>query len=747
MIRKMTAFISRYLFIGVFFLSRNLFAGDVTIIDSKHYSKVFGEVRNFRVFLPPGYYENPQKKYPVIYFYHGWSQRYFGSGPDSYNHFEKGDDNNGDNIAGFVAGHDVIVVKADGYNRSTGEDYYLRPYNIGPVETYRQFPVYFPELVSFIDASYHTIADRGHRAISGLSMGGFMSFWIGGKYPHLISAIGNFCGSPEFVVGPKDFPSEYRHIDMYKNYAGMNVRLNYGNEDFIRFYHRDLNKIWTQVLDNYEYKIYPAAHSTCGMGEMFSFLMRSFDNPPPNPVKWSHIDVYPEFSVWDYEVATDRDVTGFTILENVDSRGFRCSVRDHLPDGGLLPFVRVSVTTPPLYEMNAEYVINDIDLRTNKAGSYEMKSDEKGRLKISLNGSSHELGINKAADKANLSVASFEAGKENIAEGNKDVTLKISIINKGGKQGEGIKAVLSATNSSASVIKGETDFGTIDVNKTGESKSQLTFHVNSDTIEIEKFRLTISDRFRSEWIEYIEIPIFKKDLPAIKDFEIADGRVVTVAKAGKNEETIFLGKGNGDGSANPGESLVILVRDMGKLWRADLTCHSRFVNPDGINTRISDNWGSYDYVGGSAKYSVPLISSLCPPDQLIDFMAEYWLPDKPDHIIRKGRVTLKISGGDNTPPVMQWLRVTGDNVIQALITDGASVPDVKAKLILKVKPDNYLEFELRDDGSNGDLTASDNVFSFKVPEQRFGLYSVEVSATDLSGNLMVEKAPGIFVLH
>ncbi len=34
---------------------------DVGIIDSKHYSSVLGEIRNYRVFLPPGYFENPQK--------------------------------------------------------------------------------------------------------------------------------------------------------------------------------------------------------------------------------------------------------------------------------------------------------------------------------------------------------------------------------------------------------------------------------------------------------------------------------------------------------------------------------------------------------------------------------------------------------------------------------------------------------------------------------------------------------------
>jgi S-formylglutathione hydrolase FrmB len=747
MIKKTLIFVSRLLVVGMFLISSKIIAGDVTIIDSRHYSNVFGEIRNFRVFLPPGYYENPGKRYPVIYFYHGWSQRYFGSGPDPYNSYEKGNDNNGDNISNFVAGHEVIVVKTDGYNRSPGEDYYLRPYNIGPVETFRQYPIYFPELVSYIDASYRTIADRNHRAISGLSMGGFMSFWVGGKYPDLISAIGNFCGSPEFVVGPKDFPAEYRHIDMYKNYEGINVRLNYGNEDFIRFYHRDMNKIWTMVMDNYEFKIYPAAHSTCGMGEMFGFLMKSFENPPEKPLKWSHIDVYPEFSVWDYEVASDRDLSGFTILENVNIRGFRCSVRDHLPDGELFPFVSLSVITPPLYEVNTSYLINDFDLRNLKAIRYELKSDEKGRLKIAFNGSTHEIGINKAEDIPNISLISYTIDQMSVAECNKDVAVKLTLLNKGNKIGEEIKAVLSSTRNSASVLNDAADFGTIEVNKTSQSKSTMVFNVHSDSIEIEKFKLTITDRFKNEWVEFLEIPLVKKDLPELKEFEIADGRVVTVAKEGIKEETILLGRGNGDGKANPGESIVILAKENGKLWRTCLAGHNKYINANGINTRVSDNWSSYDNVGGSAKYSVSLISSDCPDNQVINFIAEYWLPDKPDHIIKKARVDLKVTGKDVTSPDLQWLRITGDNVIQAKIIDGSAIRNIKAKLILRTKPDSYLEFDLKDDGRNGDRAENDNLFSFKVPEQKFGLYNVEVIATDTFGNQMTKPAPGIFVLH
>jgi S-formylglutathione hydrolase FrmB len=85
------------------------------------------------------------------------------------------------------------------------------------VETSRQFPEYpeyFPELVDYIDSNYRTTADREHRATAGLSMGGFMSYWIGGKYPHLVSNASNFMGSSEFFVGPRGFDVEYRHDEM-----------------------------------------------------------------------------------------------------------------------------------------------------------------------------------------------------------------------------------------------------------------------------------------------------------------------------------------------------------------------------------------------------------------------------------------------------------------------------------------------------------------------------------------------------
>lgn len=742
----------RILIVSLFLLSAFSFhtnaqyAGDVTIIDSAHYSSVFGETRNYRIFLPPHYFDNPRKKYPVIYFMHGWSQRYFGDGGQAYAGFDKGDQNNGDNIVNFVSTHEVIVVKSDGYNRSPDEKYYLRPYNIGPVETYRQFPIYYPELIGYIDSHYNTIADREHRAISGLSMGGFMTWWIGGKYPHLFSAAGNFCGSPEFVVGPKDFPVEYRHIDMYKNYAGMNLRLHYGDKDFIRGYHQDMNRIWPHIMDNYEYKIYDAEHSTCGLGEMFGFFVKTFENPSTRPLKWDHIDVFPQFSVWDYTVSSDRNVPGFTILENVDKRGFRCSVREFLPDGELMPFVNLSITTAPIYEKNQSYYINDIDTRTLKTFQKTILSDNSGRLNILVNGNSHEIGINKKTDQPNICIASIHIENMSWAKHGKDVSISLKLLNKGISAGKNINAKLSSTKSSANVIKSESLFGNITVNEIQPGQNLFTFRVDADSIEIEKFKLTIRDENKNEWVEFFEVPI-KKDLPEIKVFEIADGRIFTVAKAGTDIETILLGSGNGDGIPNPGESIVILIKDQDKYWRTHLSFPDQYINPFGINTRMSDYWGSFDYVGGSAKYSIPLISSDCPENHAIEFFAEYWLPEYPYHIIKQGVIKINVKGKDKTAPKIKWVKINGDNILQARIYDGSKIQSVKAKLISKDDPTKTFEVELKDEGIDADKAEGDNVFSKKIPEQKFGFYRVVIEATDSFGNKIIEEASEEFLLH
>src|SRR5437016_1750841 len=281
---------------------------------------------------------------------HGYSERHNRPVQGEKNrNYDTGADYWGDTIGAYVSSHNVIVVKLDGYNPRKPKEDYVRPWNIGPVETERQFPYYFPELVAYIDSGYRTIADRNHRATAGLSMGGFMSFWVVGKYPHLISSASNFMGSSEFVVGTRGLDVEYRHDEMYGNYGGVRTRLVTGTKDFIQFYHRRMNAIWLFTAPDHQTQEYEFDHGTPRMASTLDFHMHAFANPLPRPAVWNHIDVYQFFDVWGWSVGSDRRTPGFTSLQNVSKSGFRCSVREWVPSGPVLPKVKLTIMTDRLY--------------------------------------------------------------------------------------------------------------------------------------------------------------------------------------------------------------------------------------------------------------------------------------------------------------------------------------------------------------------------------------------------------------
>ena len=75
--------------------------------DRTHQSQVFGEPRHYRIFLPPDYASSKQA-YPVIYYFHGHSDRH------TLEKYDNGADTT-PKIAAFVAAHPVIVVAVDGY--------------------------------------------------------------------------------------------------------------------------------------------------------------------------------------------------------------------------------------------------------------------------------------------------------------------------------------------------------------------------------------------------------------------------------------------------------------------------------------------------------------------------------------------------------------------------------------------------------------------------------------------------------
>lgn len=144
---------------------------DALIRDETHESRVFAETRYYRIFLPPDY-STSDKRFPLIYWFHGSGERYNQTPEGAAFNCDQGAEYNGDTIARFVGSHQVIVVKWDGHDPRKEGGRGSAFYNISPVGTDRQFPLYFPEFVAHIDGHYRTIPDREHRAVAVLSRGG-----------------------------------------------------------------------------------------------------------------------------------------------------------------------------------------------------------------------------------------------------------------------------------------------------------------------------------------------------------------------------------------------------------------------------------------------------------------------------------------------------------------------------------------------------------------------------------------------
>ena len=125
------------------------------------YSSTIGEA-GVAVYLPAGY-DLSKTTYPVLYLLHG-------SGDDETGWLTKGQ---AKSILDSLIAHQLcppmIVVMPNGYLEQTGK-YYPKESRLWMESTFEEN---FSQLIAWTEAHYRTIANKQHRAIAGLSMGGF----------------------------------------------------------------------------------------------------------------------------------------------------------------------------------------------------------------------------------------------------------------------------------------------------------------------------------------------------------------------------------------------------------------------------------------------------------------------------------------------------------------------------------------------------------------------------------------------
>jgi len=160
------------------------------------YSKSTDSSRRAFVYTPPDYDQNMTKRYPVLYLQHGWGED------------ETGWPNQGkanlimDNLIAEGKSKPFIIVMTYGMTNEVKIGG-LRNFDIKPFQT-----VLIDELIPYIDANFRTLSDQPHRAMAGLSMGGFETRLITLKNLDVFSHIGLFSGgsiSPDDVENTPGF--------------------------------------------------------------------------------------------------------------------------------------------------------------------------------------------------------------------------------------------------------------------------------------------------------------------------------------------------------------------------------------------------------------------------------------------------------------------------------------------------------------------------------------------------------------
>jgi hypothetical protein len=327
----------------------------------------------------------------------------------------------------------------------------------------------------------------------------------------------------------------------------------------------------------------------------------------------SHADPLPNFTVWGWEVLSNRKQPGFTVLENVSNTGFRSSARQYLPAGATIPEVKLSIGSPAIYPPGIVLTVTYVHLIDGKVRRTDQRVDAHGRLNFELTGDEWEVGVSNGPLLGMTGYAIADAG---WATAGQPVNLKVRFCNKGGAKSA---TALIRWESPNSGVKFAIPEGRLYGLAPGESASlPITFTVADKERAVVRL-IAVSGTTRMA----IDVPLFPA-AEASKDFQIADGRTVTAFQHATQKAAVRLGEGNGDGHAAPGETFAALIPDGGALRAAEVFTNDTCVDN---TTRGSDSWNDYDHSGASAKFSLPAIHMDCDPGHPIRVLARILIPN------------------------------------------------------------------------------------------------------------------------
>ncbi|WP_158890531.1 alpha/beta hydrolase [Amycolatopsis anabasis] len=310
-------------------------------------SPVLGERTMARILFPADYAANPATRYPVLYLLHG-------GGDDFRSWTDKGE------ATESTADLPLIVVMPEARNGFYSDWVKAGAHGRTPWESH-----HVGELIPWVDRTFRTIADRGGRALAGLSMGGFGAMSYAARHPDLFTAAASFSGvldtnrhtwipgiaaqrdggPPDAIWGSR-LTREMRWRahnpwDLAANLRGMWLSVRTGTgvpSDLDKHPKLDLIEAivchWSVRLHRKFTELGIEHDWYCGRGThdwpywardlrvTLPSLMKTFADPPPAPNPLSYTSAEPEYSVAGWTVRSRRMREAFSTLSSAHRAGF-----------------------------------------------------------------------------------------------------------------------------------------------------------------------------------------------------------------------------------------------------------------------------------------------------------------------------------------------------------------------------------------------------------------------------------------
>lgn len=217
-------------------------------------SPSLGLTRRMTVYTPAGYEQNRKQKYPVFYLLHG-------AGGDEEAWMDLGRTSQIlDNLIAQGKAEPMIVVMTNGNAGEVaapgqGPDGFRTPGFQQKGMMDGAFEMSFTDVVRYVENSYRVYKDKKHRAIAGLSMGGFHSLHISKYYPDMFDYVGLFSAAARFHEDSESpvYQNEKEQLATQFSKAPALYWIAIGNTDFLYEENVKLRQHFDQMGYPYEY--------------------------------------------------------------------------------------------------------------------------------------------------------------------------------------------------------------------------------------------------------------------------------------------------------------------------------------------------------------------------------------------------------------------------------------------------------------------------------------------------------------